>query len=84
MKQIYEIKPCLRSAGQVLPFRSVPTSRGFNPKEHTGHWNGVREAHLSRLINEYHVAGLSPCVRVVDDVSSRVDTTRSLLLEKPS
>ena len=49
---------------------------------HTGHWNGVREAHLGWLVNEYHVAGLSPRIWIVDDISTRINTTRSLLLKK--
>ena len=48
---------------------------------HTWHWDGVREPHLRWLVNENHVAGLVPRVRVVDDMSSRVDTTWSLFLE---
>ena len=48
----------------------------------TRHWDGVREADLSWLINEYHIACLGPREGIIDDISSRVDTTRSLLLEK--
>ena len=58
----------LRVATQVLEL--CIDFQGFVSNIHTWHWGRVREPHLRWLVNEYHVAGLVPCVRVVDDMSS--------------